>query len=159
MAKHGGQLGGTWVAEAPGGVAAMVLISPAASDHRLCAREAQLPSKHHHRGVCSFLGAGIVAAARYQHRTHSKDFRVWHTQWVPWSVPSTQTYHSCAVLVPWSDRTSPIVATVHFSTFCNSKRPIYSCNYPNASIIHQLAGAWSYAYLRATYGVAPTGQP
>ena len=68
MAKHGGQLGGMWVAEAPGGVAAMVLTSPAASDHRLCAREAQLPSKHHHRSVCSFIGGWIAKPPQLDRR-------------------------------------------------------------------------------------------
>ena len=55
MTKHGGQLGGMWVAEAPGGVAAMLLASTAVSDHRLCAREAQSSSQHHHRGDGIFL--------------------------------------------------------------------------------------------------------
>ena len=39
-------------------------------------------------------------------------------------------YHSCAVPGPQSDRTSPIVATVHFSRFCNRTRPNYSQNEP-----------------------------
>ena len=41
----------------------MLLTSTAVSDHRLCAREAQSSSQHHHRGDGIFLGAGIVAAA------------------------------------------------------------------------------------------------